>query len=163
MGKLLRLSLALGALTAVFAGFNLARPSWAAGTGADVWALPELVQAVEEGQAKTTELEELARRIQMRAEGRRQVVNEVIAGRMSLVEAAVRMRELDGLVPGGQINSEAFPGKSEGERYCRRVIRWVEVELSDEALAERERAVRRLEQDLSELLRSDGTVHLPVQ
>jgi hypothetical protein len=163
MGKLLRLSLALGALTTVFAGFNFARPTWAAGTGADVWALPELVHSLEEEQAKFTELDERGRHIHMRAEGRQRVVTEVIAGRTTLLDAAASIQELNRLDTGGPKFGATSRGNSEGERLCRQVIRWVDGALSEQSPEDRDPVVRRLEQDLSDLMRADGTVHLPAE
>jgi hypothetical protein len=82
---------------------------------------------------------------------------EVIDGRLSLSEAAARFLALDEGDP--EFNWTAFrlyvPGRSDEERHCRQVIRYVERQLEgrtdvDPGLAER------LEAELQDLLNRGG-------
>jgi hypothetical protein len=82
-----------------------------------------------------------------RVEGKQQVIADLIAGRLDLLEAAARFAHLQ-------------PGFSDdGERLCRSVIGWAYLALSDrperaEALTER------LEQELAAHLERHGVVRL---
>jgi hypothetical protein len=79
---------------------------------------------------------------------------EVIASRLSLVEAARRFRDLDAAAP--QFNREAFcrtwPGRTDEERYCREVMGFVRTTLTDEP-GRRQLVMGRLETELGDYLR----------
>jgi hypothetical protein len=82
-----------------------------------------------------------------RLEGKQQVIADLIAGRLDLLEAAARFGRLEKGSPG------------EDEQLCRRVIGWVDLALSDrperaEALTER------LERELAAHLGRHGCLRL---
>src|SRR5262249_12037999 len=90
-----------------------------------------------------------------------QIVQEVIAGQMTLLEAAAHFRALDRQPPA--FDWEAFrfsyPGPSEEERHCQEVTTYVANQLVDDpCLAETLR--ERLKGELAEHLRH-GTLALP--
>jgi hypothetical protein len=82
---------------------------------------------------------------------------EVIDGRLSLPEAAARFLALDENDP--EFNWTAFrlyvPGRSDDERYCRQVIRYVEGQLQGRTAVEPGLA-ERLEAELQDLLDRGG-------
>jgi hypothetical protein len=97
-------------------------------------------------------------------EGKAAAVEEVAAGRLSLVEAAARFRALEAGRPRNRYcrpAHELYPGDSEGERLCREVIAHVEARLAPQGRARARQFAARLEAELGELLARDGTVRLP--
>jgi hypothetical protein len=103
-------------------------------------------------------LEEVDRRIETRA----RVIEDVKAGRLSLLQAAARFRELGRQPP--EVSLELlrlyYPAKSDGECYCRYVIHGVATSVQEQG-SPGETILERLEAELQELLRWDGTVRLP--
>jgi hypothetical protein len=91
------------------------------------------------------------------------VESELIAQRMNLFEAAAHFRTLDTQVLDPDVVAcmlrQQFPGKSEGERYCRKVIACIRA--SEELQGLSPSATRRLEAELTARLRRYGTVQLP--
>ena len=90
-----------------------------------------------------------------------EVTEEVVAGRLSLLDAAGRMRDFQSASP--YFNWERFreshPAGSDDERFCRMVIDLAyPLGLKDEP--QREAVARRLEAELEEHLRR-GTLRLP--
>jgi len=87
-----------------------------------------------------------------------QVANEVIAGRLSLLQAAAAFRNLDQRWPRVAIPSPYSPkAASEDEVYCLLVIGYVHFEAPPERAADLE---GRLRTELTAMLR-DGKLHLP--
>jgi hypothetical protein len=80
-------------------------------------------QEVRRGQKLKAQLRELPRI----REAKRRIANDLIAGRLTLAEAAARVRELDRQTMDAPTYSRVlklhFPGASEEERICRKVIR----------------------------------------
>jgi hypothetical protein len=89
------------------------------------------------------------RRTLERLQARQQVVADVIAGRLRLMEAAARFRDAQGACP-----------TEDDERLCRAVIGWVYLALSDRP--ERAEALsQELERELLTVLSHHGAVRLP--
>jgi hypothetical protein len=87
-----------------------------------------------------------------------QVANEVIAGRLSLLQAAAAFRNLDQRWPRVAVPSPYSPkAASEDEVYCLLVIGYVRAEAPPERAAD---LVGRLRAELTAMLR-DGKLHLP--
>jgi hypothetical protein len=99
MGKLLRSSLAFGAIVFVLMGASYAFPNWAARSGADWRSLSNLASGLEEGLRRNEELERHRALTEECHVGRQEVVAELVAGRISLLEAAVRFRCLNERLP----------------------------------------------------------------
>jgi hypothetical protein len=91
-----------------------------------------------------------------------EVVQEVIAGRLALLEAAARLREFDAQVPDFPVTTIRLtvPGSSDEERYCRIVI-WKAKSLLAQRPAEAEKVVQRLEVELERHLGRRGVDHPP--
>src|SRR5262249_25957613 len=95
------------------------------------------------------------------------VARDVIAGRVTLLDAAAAFGALQDAVPGYSWDGfrEMYAGASDDERLCRAVILYVAVTLADDPglAGEAERAadlVRRLWEELDAHLRA-GTLRLP--
>jgi hypothetical protein len=95
-----------------------------------------------------------------RIKAKRRIAQDVLAQRLTLLEAAEHFRDLNEGNPGvdWEVFRRAYPGCSDDERYCRQVIDVVEGEVH----RDRSRAVairKRLEAELREHLKS-GTLQL---
>lgn len=87
-----------------------------------------------------------------RAETKQHIVEDVIAGRLTLPEAADKFGELNSEAPESMTAVRlTIAGKSDKERLCREVIHRVKVEL-EERTSEAERVVPRLEREMHEHL-----------
>jgi hypothetical protein len=93
-------------------------------------------------------------------EAREQVAREVIAGRVTLLEAAARFQAITLSRPAHLPMSLAgFPGNSEEERICRQVIHFVEIQMEGHPDASAE--VARLNRELQDQLAQTGVIILP--
>jgi hypothetical protein len=91
---------------------------------------------------------------------RSEIVSDLLAGRLTLFEAAAGFRAVE------QVKAKylpplplPFPGKSEEEQLCRHVIACVERRLGDKP--EQATVGARLQKELQEHLERYGSVHLP--
>jgi hypothetical protein len=164
MSKLMRSSLAFGTVVFLLLGASSACPNWSARLGVDWWSLFKLPKEMEEGLRQQEELDHRAEQIQRCVTDRQEVVAELIAGRISLLQAAVRFRRLNQRLPeSADAYNHFYPGNSEGERLCRYVIAYVRSTLLDESPDLAPALVERLNAELAQLLEADGAVHLPLE
>jgi hypothetical protein len=107
---------------------------------------------------------ELCALFQSRSESKRQVARDLLAGQVSLTQAAARFGELNARPP--ETDASLFPGATEEERLCRQVIQFATKELEGKPedggrpTAESVACRRRLEGELQALLER-GPVLLP--
>jgi hypothetical protein len=120
-------SLVLGAALSLLGGVLCLFPGTAARLGLDLWNLPELGLELQRDEAYGTELDREAEETFRREVTKEEVVPEVLAGRLTLWQAAARFRALDATASPRIRKSlgEGFPGIAEDERCCRKVITWV--------------------------------------
>ncbi len=138
------------------------RPEWAAALGLDVTELPRLQEQIARDTQRRAELEEENQGVLRRVDEKQAVSREVLAGRLTLVEAAARFRTVNTAYPESMSYLRNLcSGGSDEERLCRQVIGWVEGEGSGGDRAETHRVVARLEAELQELLRSEAGIRLP--
>jgi hypothetical protein len=79
-------------------------------------------------------------------EAKKQIVNQVIGGRLPLFEAAARFQALSGLT-------------ASGETACRTVIGWVALALSERP-EQADKISDRLERELQKFLENSEQIHL---
>jgi hypothetical protein len=95
---------------------------------------------------------------------KRQVAEELLDGRLTLFQAVVQFQRAEQGLPASaarlRVLRQTFPGNSDAERWCRKVIRYLRATWPESARASR--AARRLEEELDRHLRRYGTVRLPV-
>jgi hypothetical protein len=101
----------------------------------------------------------LRRRVAVKAE----LMARLLDGRLSLPQTAAAFRRLEGPGQSFALCSRWFPGQSEGERRCRQVIAWVAACLEETHGVDRDKAIRRLEEELDGLLYCQGSVELPAE
>ena len=115
-----------------------------------------------EQEARGRQLDELFVIEQRAAKAKDNVVAEVIAGRLTLVQAAALFSAAEADLPADalRVRLETIPGATDPERHCRKVICHVEYALADEP-SERQSLVNRLTAELENELQRNGTVSLP--
>jgi hypothetical protein len=89
---------------------------------------------------------------------KQQIINELIAGRLELLEAAARFQAAHRTTAACLVVVAAAPG--DGESLCRTVIGWVHLALSGRP-EEAERVSERLERELQGHLERQGQLSLP--
>jgi hypothetical protein len=138
------------------------RPTWAAEWDLDWWNLPELQEEIRCGKQREAELSRgtgIAR-----CAVREEVTQELLAGRLTLPEAAARFRALNAAAgPSVPPLGLWFAGATEEERLCRQVIAWTEsASTSPRSPGSSLPARRRLEAELNALLeQGHGVITLP--
>jgi hypothetical protein len=102
------------------------------------------------------------RAVQGRLDIKRRLAVEVAEGRLTLLEAAARVRDLNEGWPASQqdLFRDAWPGSSDDERYCRQMIRLAGTELWARGVEDSD-VVGHLEAELRDRLRR-GDLRLPV-
>jgi hypothetical protein len=104
----------------------------------------------------------------LRIGAKHQIVGDVIADRLKLVQAAALFGALNQLPPESVKPTLSdlcpsrlrFPAHTDEERLCQQVVYWVSFELADEQ-DRREATVARLEAEFKEALGKEETVRLP--
>jgi len=144
----------------VIVGGRCPGPRLLADLGLDWRELAQLHRRHEREQARTAALKRTSDAMARRLAGKTAVVDRLIKGELSLLQAAVVFKRLrdDNAGVDDDLRT-AFPAASEGESLCLQVIGWVDAELryrgGDLGL------VTRLRAELNDILRRDGTVTLP--
>jgi hypothetical protein len=147
-----------GALTAALSYFCTAGPIHPAPSPA-----PDHIRSPEEEQRRAR-LELYRARLFQSMEIKRQVAEELLDGRITLFQAVLQFQRAEQGLPAAAARLRAlrlrFPGSSDAERWCRKVIRYLRATWPESALASR--VALRLEGELDRHLRRYGTVRLPV-
>jgi hypothetical protein len=146
-------------LGAAVAGVWLLDPGQGRGFGS-LWEGPG---ALAQLQRETEDLDRLRLLLNHRSDTLTKITADVIDDRLGLLEAAAAFHAADAGLPADQQVplKDRFPGASDGERECRRVICFVKTALEDEP-SRHAAVVERLEAELQAQLQQDGTVRLPV-
>jgi hypothetical protein len=144
-------------------GLSQLRPAWATRYGLDWWSLPELHEELRRGEEEGAAMQPRAEVLEARMLAKGRVVAELRAGRLTLLQATARFRDLNTPIEGVHDDLRGrVAGATEEERLCRQVILWAwaaDLEVSPDA-AEQPRA--RLEAELERLLaENNGIVRLP--
>jgi hypothetical protein len=147
----------------VLIGLGQYRPAWAVQAGLDWWNLPELCEQVRRGEEKLAAQEPRGRAMVERFRARGAVTEELRAGRLTLVQAAARFRNLNAYPPDSVPDLRHYvPGATDEERLCRQVIFWAEGSDPAMPLAARKWTRRQLEAELDRLLaENNGIIRLP--
>ena len=124
MNALLRLFLCAGAMAIAFFVLEFARPGWIQSLEPELRRLPEATSRIGGKDESARQLEEKSQIVLARIKLKGQIIEDLCARRLSLLEAASRFRNLDKILP------ESFPGHfaryydcdSDEECYCLRVI-----------------------------------------
>src|SRR5262245_34878517 len=119
--------LSAGAAVAVVAAVVCLGAGFAGRWGADGWGVADLSETMQQERLRGERLQERLDSANATLRARQAVLDEVVAGRLTLLEAAARYRDLDEREPG--FNWEKFrlyyDCGSDEERFCRQVIDFV--------------------------------------
>lgn len=104
----------------------------------------------------------------LRIDAKDRIAKQVIAGQLSLIQAAALFGALNRLSPQSvepprsdlHASRLGFPAHTDDERLCQQVVLWVDAELA-EATDVREATLLRLKAEFQEELRKEGRVRLP--
>lgn len=154
MSRLTRRSLVASAvLLAAVAGTCWSRQPWARQWGLDLWELPGQQKLLGQEQQRERELEVSHARIMHRIAIKQRIAADLIAGRLTLAQAALRFRPLLLAAPAvfAQLR-ENYPGADEDECACRNVLLYAQAALLTAQAPRREEVLRRLERELCEHL-----------
>ena len=137
---------------------------WTAGPNLPALStVPDDVRSPEQ-EERRERLELYRARLFRSMEIKRQVAEELLGGRITLFQAVVQFQRAEQGLPAEAARLRAlrtsFPGNSDAERWCRKVIRYLRATWPESARARR--CAQRLEQELDRQLPRCGTVCLPV-
>jgi hypothetical protein len=151
--------MSLSLLLAVLAG---ARSEWAGALTATWAALAEARQINEQERQRYERLDGQGDIALRRMAAKQTVVRQLLAGELTLAEAAAWFKYLNEQ-PGGRPDHfrMCFPCPTAEESACRQVISWAQVELSATSPERAAAAVARLEAELQAQLECSGKVELP--
>ena len=155
-------ALALVALTSavLLAGVSLACPTWPTAVGFDIWNLPDLERQLA-GHLRAGEVLDK----QLAAAGERvwtkhRTVADLVANRLTLIEAAARFQAIDKRTSCGPATLACLTQSVSSEQAaCVKVLKWVEAHLNDEPSFQAA-TLARLQGELREHFRKDDAVHL---
>ena len=125
----LYLAVALATLAVLLALF----PSWAAAVGLDLWNVPATVDALGQQTNLNERLDADLQAVLRRTTAKDALAREAAGGRLTLLEAAARFRDLDADLPEDYRRGwrHLAEGASDEERYCRQVIGYATMALRD--------------------------------
>jgi hypothetical protein len=132
MNALLRVSLCAGAMATAFIVLEFARPGWFQSLEPELPRLSESSSRMVADDESAEQLEMQRQMVLARLQLKRQIVEDLCAEKLSLLEAAARFRDLDKILPDRFPSHFAryFPCGSDEECYCLRVIMATQAQLA---------------------------------
>jgi hypothetical protein len=156
-----RLLIATGLLVGLMACLLCLAPQALSPLGLDFGDLPALQRRLEETRLRGEELDRRREALLRRIAAKERVVAELVAGRLTLLQAAARFRDLKGEPPDLAAPPGLACGCSEGERLCREVMAWADGWLAEQAPQRAAAVAARLEAELRRHRDRAGMVRLP--
>src|SRR5262245_1705481 len=155
-----RILLTAAALGLPVAGVSYSHPTWTSDLGLDFWSVPELQDRIARQRRHRVMLDVEDEIVLRRIARKEALVQELLAGRMGLLETAAWFRELNAERPDYlPMIRNAFPGSTDDERYCRNVIYYAQSYLNASGASD-SAAVERLHAELARCS-ARGGVTLP--
>jgi hypothetical protein len=138
-------------------------PEWLRGSGLDWQAVADARRETEAQERRSEDLGQRQEVTRRRIEAKQAVTRQLVDGRLTLLEAAAWFRYLNENPSDCQDPYRyTWPGDSDGEKLCRQVIGWAEVEVRERSSpSQADEKTRLLEAELGGHLARDGTVRLP--
>jgi hypothetical protein len=116
----------------------------------------------EDQAAREARMERQLRVALARINAKRKLIQQVLAGRLGLLEAAARFRDLNDEPADCPCRDDHHrPGASRGENLCRQVLIWAREVAREQDSSAARATVARLEAELKAILARDGDVRLP--
>ena len=156
-----RLAGTVAVLVAVVLSFSRLPSEWLCELMQPTDACGERISLAAEHE-RTAALDRQMKGIAERTGCKEQVMARLVAGELTLFEAAAWFARLAETYPESGDFHRLHPGSSDGEKWCREVISWAHTKVSwEHSAAEADRLCERLEAELQERLDGYGTVELP--
>jgi hypothetical protein len=120
----LRLTVCAGVLSAAFAGLTLCHLGPTDELNPQPDGLPSLLTVIDQECAKSSGLDEARREVLARCENRKEIIDDLLAQRLTLREAAARFGELNEQMPAGAQSAfrTHFAGETDAQRCYQQVI-----------------------------------------
>jgi hypothetical protein len=142
------------------AGMGQAVPDWAEDAGFDFWNLPQINRQLEEQARRSEDLDARLESSLNRIELRQRIIGELLAGQITLSQAAAQFRDLTWAVPKYvALIQMQYPNMNEAEKYCRYVLDYARRYSGHHK--EPGQIISRLEREFNQSCRQSGSVHLP--
>jgi hypothetical protein len=134
MNATLRLTVCIAALGVAGAGLKIGYPGGVGSFACDLWSLPRLRAAIQDELQREADLQERSTDSLGRVQAKHQLVTELIARRMTLLEAAIRFRALTEGAPESVKRCAGIRPESpcSDGQACRALIAYVKAELASE-------------------------------
>jgi hypothetical protein len=152
----------LGLLFATVAGLVPAQSERLGELARQLGQLPEASRRIESERERRADLDEHSEKVLARISGKNAIVDDLIAGRVGLFEAAASFRALNRRRPPLiEFGRDLLACRSDAERYCRQVLAWTRSRASHRPEGTTDSLVTRLEAELEDHLHRYGDVRLP--
>jgi hypothetical protein len=161
MANLLRMGFMIGMLVVVALAAALAHPQWAEDLGLEKLHTDSWQAQLFGVQDRYKELQERDEALLKRLERKQAIVTELIAGRISLFEAAAQFRQVNEEWPNRFLYQPYLAGESEEESLCRQVIDWTHVVMQISPNKSQSDFVQELRETLRRHKEQYGMVVLP--
>jgi hypothetical protein len=149
----------LGLVAAVLFGIAWAQPDLLACCGLNFAEISQYQEQEVREQQRRESMDRHHQVILRRIEAKNEVVRELTTGQLSLMQAARRFKDLDETPATCQDDyRRSYPGRSDGEKACRQVLRWVESHLETLTPSQADALRRRLDAEWHEGLRLGGGI-----
>jgi hypothetical protein len=157
-----RFLIAVGIFVALF-GPASSFPRWLGEAGRSFRQLAEIGAEQERERAREQELLRRGQALRRRIAAKQDLLSRLLAGQLTLPQAAAAFRSLEDPSQSRVTIPPEWRGLAEGEWRCRAVIAWARERLAALPRAERDRAIRRMEEELDGLLYCHGSIALPLR
>ena len=143
------------ALLLAVAGVSYAMPEWTVELGVDFWDVPTLNRQIEQDRRQAEEFDANSMATVQRLREKTAIAADLVAGNVTLCEAAVRYRDLNAAAPHVLATlRERYPDCSDDERHCRNLLDFVGAEWPRSP--ETEACLKRCNAELDQLRRQHG-------
>jgi hypothetical protein len=148
-----------GVLGLVLAGISSAHPTWPTDLGVDFWNVPALKERLVSDRQLADQLATADRHVMRRIAAKETIIDDLVAGRIGLLEAAADFRALNAGRPAYlMVIRSIYPEMTDDERLCRNVIGYVEA--GGEGDEDGRALIHRLTEEL-QTLKATGRLQLP--
>ncbi len=127
----------------------------------DAWQVPCFKSVMPEEKLREERLAREQRAALRQLQAQQEITKEVVAGRLTLLESAARLRDVELPAPSFRLDlfREAYRADSDDERFCQAIIQMVRLSVPPDT-ARTDELARRLEDELRDR-RERGTLILP--
>jgi hypothetical protein len=156
-----RLAWSTALLVVLILGAAHTQPTWLARHGLDWWNLAGVQQQLQDEQKRSATLSGILEVSIRRSATKAMVIRELIAGQVSVLEAAAWFRELNQAARDSYTEFDEFTAPTDAENLYREILRWTEVELGDWPPSQAKPIWQRLQEEFEELQNREGCIRFP--